>query len=152
MRFGYEKWNIYLILPWYFFFLVLSTKHDNQLLHRTTAVGAIVALAKGKVEKRQYRGLVKHNKAVERLLWTPNVSDVIIFHEGNIPIEHQQYVQSMTPALPLKFINVSLVYQKFVDANISSCPSSPQTTAVSRGYKSMIRFWFSDFLDYLVML
>jgi hypothetical protein len=115
----------------------------------TNGGGAIVTLARGKTfqnEKRFYKVLIKHNIAIERYAYLEGI-DVIIFHEGDILDWHQRHIAEKTPNLPLKFINVSDSFQMFQRVNNSFCPNPGNE--FGGGYRSMCRFWFSEFTRYL---
>jgi hypothetical protein len=73
--------------------------------------------------------------------------DIIIFHEGNIILEHQEYIQKKTPNLPLIFREIS-----FIQSLPKSCELCPETKISKKfglGYKNMCYFWSYRFLDLL---
>lgn len=70
-----------------------------------------------------------------------NYPDILIFHEGNITLEQQNYIQSKTPKLPLKFIIVEFDYNRF--NNIKE-----KTWEGNKGYKLMCDFWIDKFFKY----
>lgn len=112
---------------------------------------AIVVLTRG------YNNILKYNKLINRnkhiainfylKLENPENYDIIIFHEGNITLEQQKYIQSQTPKLPLIFKSIT-----FYNTNIQNkylCPPTYLSNKFSPGYKNMCFFWSILFLDYL---
>ena len=132
-----------LLLLW----LVACAELENPI---DSNKGAIVTLAQGRhmLGRFPYRNLVKHNHAIQKYVWTGFV-DVIIFHEGNILEAHQKYLQEKSGAMPLKFINVSETFQLYRAVNKSFCPETDEMRPYGPGYRSMCRFWFSEFHKYL---
>ena len=135
------------------------------LLLQSSAVlsqkGCIVTLAMGFNDLLLYnQTLSARNKSVRDHLHTyvgrtdkrKAVADVIIFHEGNIIQYHQDYIQSFTPDMPIKFINISSVFQQFHYVNNSICPPSSfsQLSVTPAGYHSMCYFWFLGFMEYVL--
>ena len=110
--------------------------------------GAIVVLAKGGNSK-SYKELIFRNIGIRKYAWVAGLSDNIIFHEGNINKNHQSYIQSFTPDMPIKFINISSVFSEYYFVNKTECPSIGQGLKFSSGYRSMCYFWFISFVDYL---
>jgi hypothetical protein len=111
---------------------------------------AIVVLTKGYELNEDYGMLISRNEAIYEkyynLLDNPHDYDVIIFHEGNISIDQQRYIQLKTPKLPLIFTEVSF-YNK--TPNNPKCPNTDLSNAFSNGYKNMCYFWSISFLKYL---
>lgn len=123
---------------------------------------AIVVLTKGYDDIKEYSMLIDRNNAIydsiidnKHLLFKTDVTyDFLIFHEGNIPIEHQEYIQSKTQ-LPLVFLNVKDVSGgiAFDDSknimNYDLCPPTELSERFTLGYKHMCHFWAIDCLTYL---
>ena len=130
--------------------LLWSIAHAEQRSLTDTNKGAIVTLAEGKsLDGRfPYRSLVKHNHALKKYVWSDSI-DVIIFHEGNILDTHQSYLQHKSLGMPLKFINVSETFQLYRAVNDPFCPGTDEMLRYGPGYRSMCRFWFSEFHKYL---
>jgi len=101
---------------------------------------AVVVLTRGYSNKEKYFNLLKRNKMLEKY-YNKNIS-YIIFHEGNISENHQEYIQLNT-IIPLNFINVS---NSFRTENIDFYPP---TIGFGLGYRNMCNFWFCDFWIYL---
>jgi hypothetical protein len=117
---------------------------------------AIVALTRGYTDLSRYDVLIKRNISIyEKISVINNNFDVILFHEGNITDEQQNYIQSKTPLLPLKFFNVKEVGTKNAFNNSLNivnnelCPPTQLSLSFSLGYKHMCHFWSIDFLQYL---
>ena len=113
---------------------------------------AICALTKGYDDLNGYAMLIHRNKSVYDLIHKkdPTTYDYILFHEGNILADHQHYIQSATPELPLLFIDVSDDFSP--ELNRTEGKYSRQTyfnSTFSFGYKCMCRFWFYGFLRYV---
>ena len=147
-----------IILVWSF---LLLTQSSADVLSQNRSLGCIVSLAMGFDDLLLYNEtLSARNKSVRDHLYTcveggadkcTAVADVIIFHEGNIIQYHQDYIQSFTPDMPIKFVNISSVFQQFHSVNNSICPPSKfsQLSVTSAGYHSMCYFWFLGFMDYV---
>jgi hypothetical protein len=126
--------------------------------HSRNRKGVIVTLAFGHKDFVGYnKTLVKRNKSILDHLWSPpgtkygSLMDVIIFHEGNIWVDHQRYIQSETPQMPISFVNISSVFQEFHVVNNPFCPPSILTKLENTppGYFSMCYFWFVAFRKYV---
>eukprot|EP01041_Mallomonas_annulata_P011133 gene11133-23271_t len=120
-----------------------STDFDNA------KHGAIVMLAKGEQNKNNYKELIKRNQSIRDYIWKCCNTDIIIFHEGNINLQHQQYISSFTPTMPIKFINISVIFSQFKYINKTECPTTKQSRRFNPGYHSMCYFWFISFKQYL---
>ncbi|NEO38736.1 MAG: hypothetical protein F6J90_21330 [Moorea sp. SIOASIH] len=113
---------------------------------------AVVALTKGYEEKENYQDLIARNKSINKYI--SNQFDNILFHEGNLSLAHQKYIQSFTPEMEIKFINIKTEYPRtaFKDCknkiNNDLCPPTSRSGKFTLGYKHMCHFWFIDFLDY----
>ena len=101
---------------------------------------AIVVLTRGYPNINSYNQLIERNKILEKTIMSN--TDYIIFHEGNIPIEHQTYISNKTPSLDLQFVNVEKDFKK------PPVDIDPGTSYFSLGYRNMCNFWFSNFWKY----
>ena len=101
---------------------------------------AIIVLTRGYSEKERYSILIKRNKLLEKY-YNKNIS-YIIFHEGNISENHQEYIQLHT-IIPLIFINVSKSFRK------EKIDFYPPTNKFGLGYRNMCNFWFCECWTYL---
>lgn len=124
---------------------------------------AIVVLTRGYSDLHQYCRLIERNQSIEMRFFSrlsPGqraATDVIIFHEGNIAIEHQAFLQAQTPRLPLTFqavpfFSLSVASKATLAGNLDLsllCPSTPLSEAFSIGYKNMCFFWSVRFYEYL---
>uniref|UniRef100_A0AB39J754 Uncharacterized protein n=1 Tax=Florenciella sp. virus SA2 TaxID=3240092 RepID=A0AB39J754_9VIRU len=102
---------------------------------------AIVVLTRGYSNIIQYNQLIERNKILEDTIISN--TDYIIFHEGNIPVEHQTYISNKTPGLDLQFVNVEKDFKK-INTDID-----PRTRHFGLGYRNMCNFWFSNFWKYI---
>jgi hypothetical protein len=84
--------------------------------------------------------LIKRNQHIAANL-KDKTTDILIFHEGNIREEQQNYIQSETPDLFLKFIDLTGVGFKPEKATIPE----ESNHGFSLGYRHMCSFWFVDF-------
>lgn len=111
---------------------------------------AIVVLTKGYTILSDYKDLVERNRYISvnfyQKLKNPKDYDILIYHEGNITIPQQKYIQSQSPKIPLIFKSID-----FIDNNItcSSCPPTVLSNSFSNGYKNMCFFWSIRFLKHL---
>ena len=107
----------------------------------------VVVLTRGYDDINKYRQLIKRNKSILKNLYDVSI-DIIIFHEGNINIQHQEYIQSQTPLLKIIFVNLKEKNNAFKTEK-SNLPIYPPTNRWGFGYRHMCSFWFCDFFDYL---
>ena len=105
-------------------------------------MNAVVVLTRGYSEKKGYSQLLKRNRELERYYNKNKKSSYIIFHEGNISENHQEYIQLQT-IIPLNFINVSKSFRK------EKIDFYPPTKRFGLGYRNMCNFWFCEFWTYL---
>ena len=99
----------------------------------------IAALVRGYPEKSGYESLIKRNKFINKNI-TSKVKhpvDLILFHEGNIPLDHQNYINNKSPDKYI-FLDVSrdFYYKKEILENI------PDLERFSIGYRLMCKFNF----------
>ena len=118
---------------------------------------AIVVLSRGYNTIEKYTDLIERNVSIYDLFYNKinQKFDVIVFHEGNINMEHQLYISKFTPKLNIIFKNIKKTPPKvaFDDSknkiNYSICPPTPLSNSFPLGYKHMCHFWAIDFLQYL---
>ena len=102
----------------------------------------IAVLTKGYKNNSQYSDLIKRNEHILNNCYKKlNYPDILIFHEGNITLEQQNYIQSKTSKLPLKFIIVEFDHNRF--NNIKE-----KIWKGNKGYKLMCDFWIHKFFKY----
>lgn len=117
---------------------------------------AISVLTRGYFHETQYYSLIRRNLSIkEKIIDKSDLDfDMIIFHEGNIPLHHQNYI-SHNSKQPLIFQNVRESGNKQAFDNNKNvinyvlCPPNPVSSAYPLGYKHMCHFWSIDFLEYL---
>ena len=88
---------------------------------------AIVGLTRGyEGNLDNYKDLIKRNKLIFDNINSniPNPYELILFHEGNIPISDQSYIQDNSPEM-IRFIDVGEVFKKYKNID---------------GYKIMCKF------------
>jgi hypothetical protein len=107
---------------------------------RITTCTAVLTRGYGSCE--QYAMLIRRNSAIYENIKSANI-DHLVFHEGNITTEHQQYIQSKTPNLPLKFIDISDIAFKKEKEQVKII----DVAHVNVNYRHMCHFWFVDFLN-----
>jgi hypothetical protein len=92
-----------------------------------------------------YQKLIYRNKSIAGLFGS-NV-DCIIFHEGNVPDDHQSYIQYYTPELKIKWIQVPLYFPQI------QVPEETMRTfydgSCYPGYHAMCNFHMCDVWNYL---
>lgn len=108
---------------------------------------AVVVLTRGYNDINLYNDLINRNKSIELNL-IDNTIDIIIFHEGNITLEHQLYIIDKTPKLKIIFIDVKIKNKAFLEDKKCLKIYSP-TKNFKLGYRHMCSFWFVDFWDYV---
>lgn len=106
---------------------------------------AIVCLTRGYTKLDDYTNLINRNNSISKHFYS-NEYDIIIYNEGNITIEHQEYIQKKSPELNLKFITIE--FYNNTEQNAICLPTSLSNN-FSLGYKNMCYFWSIDFLEYL---
>ncbi len=109
---------------------------------------AIICLTRGYDKLEKYNTLIKRNVAIYNHInigrrWWP--WPLLIFHEGNVPLEHQTHIRALSGPQPLFFIDVSSEFKK---------PSGfDETKELDKrwpwGYKCMCRFFSGRFRHYV---
>ena len=111
---------------------------------------AVVVLTRGYKNNKDYEKLIHRNRFIAAnfylKLMNSHSVDIIIFHEGNISLPQQKFIQSKSPRIPLIFKSVN-----FIDNNIKcdNCPPNKKSEMFSMGYKNMCYFWSIRFLNFL---
>lgn len=134
---------------------------------------AIVGLVRGYENKKMYDSLIRRNKILEE----NNRKDIdyIIFHQGNIPFDHQYHIFIHTPKLLLQFVNISDVWKTTDLERTKDMEEEDKRDIVNEqygfiltekinelyskiasdhrcwhlGYRNMCNFWFCDFWKYV---
>jgi hypothetical protein len=111
---------------------------------------AIVVLTKGYNHLSKYKDIINRNRYISvnfyQKLTNPTNYDIIIFHEGNITISQQKYIQSQSPKIPLIFKTINFINNNSI---CSMCPPNNVSNNYNIGYKNMCFFWSIRFLKYL---
>ena len=121
----------------------MSFKQIGCILAMKTA---IFCLTRGYPNPAMYSRLVTRNMSIRKLIGTG--SDIILFHEGNISPGHRQLVESKTPELKIKWVEVPFRFPTDVPL--------PHETLVTfydgscyPGYHLMCEFHTCDVWDHL---
>jgi len=112
---------------------------------------AVCGLIRGYADAEKYATLIERNRAIAAVLYSqaPGDLDILLFHEGNIGAEQQRHIQSQTPELPLRFVDVSAEFNPSLVRTASQhCQSTHTSQRFPVGYKHMCRFWFHAFFKY----
>lgn len=112
---------------------------------------AIGCLLRGYKKLSEYDDFLLRSKSVLasiKLKETEAAIHHIIFHEGNICLNHQNYLKKKS-GIEFIFVNVEaeFVWQDIPES--SFCYSTTLSDSFSSGYKSMCRFWFDGFIRYV---
>ena len=116
----------------------------------------IAVLTRGYSTPEEYQTLIQRNTYINQQLENKNIP-LLIFHEGNITLEHQTYIADKTPLLRMQFIDIcqdNLAFRK----EKAHIPSYVNIAWAGLGYRHMCSFWFVDFwhfvkeYDYLIRL
>jgi Glycolipid 2-alpha-mannosyltransferase len=78
-----------------------------------TDSNAIVCLTRGYPNVRGYHHLIERNRAIYEIINRNRTRQypLILWHEGNIPAEHQRYIAGQDPNEDLRFVDVSRVFR-----------------------------------------
>lgn len=133
------------------FLLSILFKYKNKCKEyfNNNYKNAIVVLTKGYEHNSDYDMLINRNRSIYNKYYihlNKDKYDIVIFHEGNITLPQQEYIQNQTPKLPIIFKEVKLYLNE--ESN-NECPSTGLSNRFSLGYKGMCHFWSIDFLKYL---
>ena len=114
----------------------------------------IAALTRGYIDLNDYEVLIRRNISIYENIYknSENEYDIILFHEGNITLEHQSFIQLRTKSLPIIFIDVSKEFDKY-HLNLNNMKgkyskTTPINSGATFGYKCMCRFWAYGFINY----
>ena len=69
---------------------------------------AIVCLSKSYNDLNEYSELISRNLSIIKYIGTG--IPVLIFNEGDISLDHQDYIKNLTPELKIEFIDISSVW------------------------------------------
>jgi hypothetical protein len=106
----------------------------------------IATLTRGYDNTLSYYMLIRRNEYIRDRLKDKNL-EIIIFHEGNIKHEHQNYIRRHTPELNIIFIDVN--NGKAFRKEKESIRPNYETNMFGVGYRHMCSFWFVDFWNFL---
>ncbi len=110
---------------------------------------AIICLTRGYTDLQQYNVLIQRNIAIYNNINIRNGFwpwPLLIFHEGNVQPEHQEYIRSRSGPQPLFFIDIGA-------AEFSKPVGFDHTKELDKrwpwGYKCMCRFFAGRFRHYV---
>ena len=112
---------------------------------------AFVCLTRGYSDMKYYDDIISRNKSIIPYLKHFNAKN-IIYHEGNIPLSHQEYI--ISNSCQCDFVNLMEIKTKaFRDIGkvkpTDVIYETPLSKCYSIGYRHMCHFWFVDFLTLL---
>jgi hypothetical protein len=113
---------------------------------------AITGLVRGYADPAGYEALIRRNQHIA-LHVLPVLgaadTDLILFHEGNIPESHQQFINARS-GLASTFVDLRRTPPGSGFDPARELPNEAREMAGFRsGYRHMCHFWFIDFFDYL---
>ena len=103
----------------------------------------IAVLTRGYSTLDEYQTLIQRNQFIYQNLSDKQVP-LLFFHEGNITLEQQYYIQQQTPLLCMKFINICTDKMAFRSEK-ALVPCYVDLRWAALGYRHMCSFWFVDF-------
>jgi hypothetical protein len=115
---------------------------------------AITGLVRGYVDLARYQPLIQRNRSIlTRLLPALRAgaadTDLILFHEGNIPPAHQAFINQASGAT-FRFVDLRRTAPATGFDPARVCANViPEMRGFGAGYRHMCHFWFVDFIDYL---
>ena len=104
----------------------------------------ITVLTRGYTDFKDYRKLIQRNQHISNNLNNKS-TDILIFHEGNIAVEHQQLIQKETSEIRLQFIDIS---SGAFNKEYENIPVE-FGHGFGIGYRHMCSFWFVDFWKFV---
>jgi hypothetical protein len=98
---------------------------------------AIVCLTRGYSDPRRYSSLIERNRSIYETINRHRTHQypLIIWHQGNIPPEHQHYIASRELNVDLRFVDISRVFRL-----PDGLKESDLVEDWSTGYRLMCRF------------
>ena len=114
----------------------------------------ICVLTRGYKHKIQYSDLIRRNKAISHVLRDEPIDyEMVIFHEGNIDKEHQEYIKVKSKNSEIIFKNIESYFSRvqYDSHNLHSewCCQTALSDSFSDGYKAMCRFWIEGLFQYV---
>lgn len=104
----------------------------------------IAVLTRGYTNLNLYDNLIKRNQHIETQLMDKTI-DILIFHEGNISEEQQEFISKQTPLLQIIFTNVKGEHAfRGEKEQVAIDPSTNPKNEFGIGYRHMCSFWFMD--------
>jgi len=113
---------------------------------------AVTGLVRGYGDLSGYGVLLRRNQNIRKYI-SPRVdpfsTDYILFHEGDIPVSHQEYINEKS-GMDFLFIDLCVTPPRSgFDSKRERFNEVPEMSGFGNGYRHMCHFWFIDFVDYL---
>lgn len=106
---------------------------------------AVLVLTRGYRDNADYAQLIRRNISIERNLTDKRIP-IVIFHEGNITPDQQQYIADNTKTLTFDFVSIQGF--AFIRERVPKYVYAP-TRHFSINYRHMCHFWFVDFWHFV---
>jgi hypothetical protein len=130
-------------------YLIGTTKNARlnalQYFLQMPTKNCIAVLTRGYTDIREYDKLINRNNSINSNL-KEKTTDIVIFHEGNILNDHQDYISDQTPSLHFVFVNVNNGYAFKKEKELIPWQDTYRGYI---GYRHMCSFWFVDYLHFL---
>ena len=107
---------------------------------------AVVVLTRGYQDVEKYKTLIRRNISIAKNLGVLKEMDIVIFHEGNILAQHQEYISKFTPTLNLIF---KCIKEHAFKEEKKEIHMFEPTLAFGLNYRHMCSFWFVDFWKFV---
>jgi len=106
----------------------------------------IAVLTRGYNDPTRYFLLIKRNWFISNFLRDKSIP-ILIFHEGNISLDQQNFIKCFSPELNIQFINITgpNAFRKSKESAVFDAVSS----SWGIGYRHMCSFWFVDFWHFV---
>lgn len=122
---------------------------NSGTVDRHTQEWAVVVLTRGYELVEGYSDLIRRTRSIDAKV--AGQFDHVIFHEGNIPQIHQDYIRSKCQSPhPMMFRNVQHVFESInprTDGLL--CTETSKSKTFPRGYRAMCKFWTGIFMQEL---
>ena len=114
----------------------------------------ICVLTRGYKHKIQYSDLIRRNKAISHVLRDEPIDyEMVIFHEGDIDKEQQEYIKVKSKNSEIIFKNIESYFSRVQHDSHNShsecCYQTALSDSFSDGYKTMCRFWIEGLFQYV---
>tara|TARA_B100001057_G_scaffold499935_1_gene612595 strand:+ start:4163 stop:5053 length:891 start_codon:yes stop_codon:yes gene_type:complete len=112
----------------------------------------ICVLTRGYKHKIQYSDLIRRNKAISHVLREEPINyEIVIFHEGNIDKEQQEYIKVKSKNNEIVFKSIESYFKRVKQdshtLHSECCHQTALSDSFSDGYKTMCRFWIEGLFE-----